>query len=45
MKSVCLSDDQSQRIGIAKALYDNPEVLVMGEATSSINNITEKVYN
>ena len=48
-RGIKISGGEKQRIGIARALYNNPEILIFDEATSALdvdneNKILDEIY-
>ena len=39
-----ISGGQIQRIGIARALFNDPEILILDESTSNLDKITEEAF-
>ncbi|WP_227602010.1 MULTISPECIES: ABC transporter ATP-binding protein [Acinetobacter] len=44
-RGILLSGGQRQRLGIARAIYKQPQVIFMDEATSALDTETEKAVN
>ena len=42
-KGTCLSGGEKQRLAIARLWFENPELVILDEATSAMDNLTEEI--